>query len=107
MLLTILLILFLLWFIGIVRFPGLSISPLVIMYFNGKAITIIEVLIFFVIIWALSILPPPIKQIAGVIFLLWILSVLGIITIVGLPSVLVIAIIIGLVVALFGRYLGL
>lgn len=89
---AILVILFLLWLMGYGPFTVLHI---ILLRFNGFAITIWDVLIFLVLIWLVGSLPSPFRQIAVVFILIWILSLLGIIAVAGLPSILVIAIIVG------------
>jgi hypothetical protein len=94
MIFDIILILLLLWFLGVVQIPGFTFHNIIVLYFNGRPITLGQALIFFIIIMAIGILPNPIKQIAIVIFALWILSIIGIVTIVGFSNLLVLGIII-------------
>lgn len=82
-----------LWILGYVRLPGVAIPDWVLFSINGRAITLWSVLIFLAIIWALSLLPAPVRQVAAAILILWLLSVFGILAITGLPSILVIAVI--------------
>jgi hypothetical protein len=102
MLAAILIILILLWFLGYVRIEGLNIPDIVLFTINGQAITLWNILILAVILWALGVLPSPIRQIAFVILILWILSILGILAFPGLSSLLVIAVIAGIVFSLLG-----
>jgi len=92
MLVAILLILFLLWLMGYGPFLVLHI---ILFRFNGLAVSIWDILIFFVLIWLVGALPSPFRQIAVVFILIWLLSLLGIIVVAGLSSILVIAIIVG------------
>jgi hypothetical protein len=102
MLIAILLILIVLWVLGYIQIPGFFIPNIVLFTINGQDITLWNLLIFAVIVWAIGILPTPFRQIAGVILILWLLSTLGLLTIfAGLPSLLVIAVIIAVIVALF------
>jgi len=89
---AILVILFLLWLMGYGPFQVLHI---ILLRFNGLAITIWDLLIFLVLIWLVGSLPSPFRQIAVVFILIWVLSLLGIIAVTGLSSILVIAIIVG------------
>jgi hypothetical protein len=89
---AILVILFLLWLMGYGPFTVLHI---ILFRFNGLAVTIWDLLIFFVLIWLVGSLPSPFRQIAVVFILIWILSLLGVIAVAGLSSILVIAIIVG------------
>jgi hypothetical protein len=96
MLTAILVILIALWVLGYINIPGLVFPNVVLFNFNGHPITLWNVLILLVVAWAIGILPSPIREIAGILLLLWILSTLGIVAIAGLSSLLVIAIIVGL-----------
>jgi hypothetical protein len=94
-------ILLVLYFFGYIRIPGLAIPNPLLFTFNGHPILLSTLLIFLVIMWAIGVLPSPIRQIAGVLFVLWILAELGFIAIAGLSSLLVIAILVGLLISLF------
>lgn len=85
---------------GFIQIPGFSLPNYVLFTINGEAITLLNVLIFLLILWAIGILPSPFREIAGVLFVLWLLSVLGFIAIAGLSNLLVIAIIVGIVVSM-------
>lgn len=92
MLVAILLILFVFWLMGYGPFVTLH---MILFRFNGLIVTLWDVLIFMVLVWLVSSLPSPFRQIAIVFILLWLLSLLGIIAIAGLSSILVISIIVG------------
>lgn len=94
MIVAILVILVLLWFLGYGPMEVLSVR---LFNFNGKIISLWDVLIFLVLLWLISALPSPFRQIATVIFIIWLLAVFGIIAIAGLSNILIIAIIVGLV----------
>lgn len=99
----VLVVLIALWFLGYIRIQGLPPIPDIQLFvINGRPITLWDLLILLVIGWAIGVLPSPLRQIAGVLLLLWILATLGILSIAGLPSIIVIAVIIGLVLALLG-----
>lgn len=100
MLEVILVVLILLWLTGNLHFTGLVIPDYVLFSLNGRPITLINLLVFIVIVWAIGVLPSPIREISGVLLLLWILSILGILAIAGLANLIVIAVIIGIVLAL-------
>jgi hypothetical protein len=102
MLIAILVILIILWFLGYITIPGFVIPNIVLFNFNGHDITLWSLLIFAVIVWAIGILPSPLRQIAFIILIFWLLSTFGIIGIfAGLPSLLVLAVILAVVFALF------
>ena len=93
MLFAILVILIGLWFLGYAPISGIHIPNTVLTTINNHQITLWNVLILFAVLWAISILPRPFREIASVLLLLWVLSVVGILAIAGLPNILVIAII--------------
>src|SRR4029079_7853584 len=94
MLTNILVLLIILWLIGYGPFINLSVP---LLHLGGRSITLWDLLIFGVILWLIGILPSPFREIAGIFFILWILSVLGILAFAGSASMLLIAIIVGLV----------
>ena len=102
MLAILILVLIFLWFIGYIHISGLTLPDINLFTINGHQVTLVELLIFLLIIAAAEALPSPLRQIAFVILLLWVLSTLGILVIAGLASILVLAVILGLILALFG-----
>lgn len=105
MLAALIVILAVLWFLGYLRIDGLNIPDTSLFTINGQVISIVDLLILALVATAISILPSPFREVAGVLLILWILAVLGVLAITGfsLPSIILIAIIIGLVVSLFRR----
>lgn len=101
MIIALILILFILWVLGYIPIQNIAIPHITLFMINGQAITLWNLLIFFVIVWAIGVLPVPIRWIAGIVFILWVLSVLGIIAIPGLAGLLVLLVIIGLIASLF------
>lgn len=101
MLTALLLLLIVLWVLGYIHIGGINIPDVSLFVINGHDVTLWNVLILFVIGAVIGILPGPLRAIASVLLLLWILSVLGILAVVGLSSLLVVAIIVGLAVYLF------
>jgi|SRR5258708_6561512 len=97
MLITIVIILIILWFLGYAPLQGITIPNVDLFSINNHPITLYNLLILFVVAWAIGILPSPFRQIASILLLLWVLSILGIIAFAGLSSILVIAIILGLI----------
>lgn len=98
MIIAIIIILAILWLLGYIPLAGINIT---LFNINNHPITLLEILIFLVIGWAISILPRPIQAIASILLLLWILSVLGIFAIAGLHNIIILVIIIGLIVSIF------
>jgi hypothetical protein len=100
-LLLIFLILF--WALGYVHVEGLRIPNITLFTLNRHVISLWDILIFVVVLWAVGLLPSPFREIAGVLLVLWVLSLLGILAIAGLSNLLVIAIIIGIVASFIRR----
>jgi len=98
MLVLILVLLFIFWVLG---YGVVAISPFPLFSFMNHVITLWDLFIFFIIVWLIGILPSPFREIASIIFILWILALFGIVAIAGMSNLLVIAIIIGLLVYIF------
>lgn len=92
-------VLLILYFFGYIHIPWLAIPNPLLFTFGGHDITLLTILIFLAILWAIGILPSPIRQIAMIVLLLWILSTVGIIAVTGLSNLLVIAILVGLIIS--------
>lgn len=101
MLAIVLVALILLWVFGYIHISG-YIPNFPLFNINGHAITLWDLLIFAVIVWAIGILPSPLRQIAGVLLVIWVIATLGIVAITGLAQIIVLAIIVGLILALLG-----
>lgn len=98
---VIIIILIALWLLGIIHIGAITIPDIVLFTINGHPVTLWNVLILFVIGWAIGILPTPFREITTVLLILWILSVLGIIGVIaGLSNILVIVIIIAIIASL-------
>ncbi len=93
MLTTILVVLILLWFLG--YGPLLSLRfPLI--HLGQHAISLWDILIFLVIIWLIDLLPGPIRSVAVIILVIWLLGTFGIIAIPIFSNIVLIAVIVGL-----------
>jgi hypothetical protein len=103
MLQIILAVLVILLLTGNIRISGFDLPHIVLLNINGQSITLVNVLIFFLILWALGILPSPFREIAALLFILWILSIFGIIAFAGLSNLIIIAIIVGIVFSIIKR----
>lgn len=102
MLAILFLVLIALWFLGYIRIEGFNLPEIILFTVNGRPITLWDILILVAVAWAISIIPSPIKQIVGILLILWILVVLGILSIGTFPlaSILVLAIIVGIIAVL-------
>jgi hypothetical protein len=103
MLEILLVILVLLFLTGNLNLAGIRIPNLSLFVLNGHPITLINLLIFLIVLWAVGLLPSPFREIAGVLLVLWILSILGILAFAGLSNLLIIAIIVGIVASFIKR----
>ncbi len=101
MLVTIIIVLAILWFLGYAPISGFSIPNPVLFAINNHAVTLWEILILVVIGWAIGILPRPLQTVATILLILWVLSTLGIFAIAGLPNIIVLVIIVGLILSIF------
>src|SRR3972149_8611616 len=97
MLAYLLVLLILLWFIGVVRFPVLSIVNSPIIYIGRRAVGLYDILVFILILWLIRILPSPLREIVTVFLILWLLSFFGVFLFAGLSNILVLLLIIGLI----------
>jgi hypothetical protein len=101
MLITIVIILIILWFLGYAPISGINIPDVVLFTINNHQITLWEVLILAVVGWAIGILPRPLQVIASILLLLWVLSVLGFFAVAGLSSIIVPVIIVLIIISIF------
>ncbi|OGG01555.1 hypothetical protein A2Z33_00010 [Candidatus Gottesmanbacteria bacterium RBG_16_52_11] len=101
---VLIILLALLWFFGYIRIPGLGLPDIPLFRFGSETVTLLDLVIFLVIIWAVGVLPSPLREIGYAGIVIWILAELGIIAIAGLSSIVIWAIIIGLVLSLLHKY---
>jgi hypothetical protein len=99
----ILILLVVLWLLGFISIPGLDSINFPLFVINGETISLFDLLIFLLVVWAIGILPSPFREIASVLLILWVLAVLNILAFAGLSSLILIAIIVGLIASLFNR----
>lgn len=93
----ILILLIVFWALGYIHVGNISIPNVMLTHFNGKPVTLWDLFIFLLVLWAIGILPSPFREIAGVLLVLWVLSLFGLIAIAGISNLIVVAIIIGIV----------
>ena len=92
----VLILLIILFFTGYIQIPWLKIPEFTVFYLNGRAIDFRDILMAILIVWAIGELPRPFQIIAGVLLMLWVLSILGFVMIGDLSNLILLAIIIGL-----------
>lgn len=105
MLAVLIIILAVLWLFGFVNISGFTFPDMTLFAINGRDVTLVNLLVLLLVIGAISILPTPFREIAGVLLILWVLAVIGVLSIAGfgLPSILLFAIIVGLIASLFSH----
>lgn len=101
MLETLLVLFIILWFLGYIQVPGLTIPNITLFELNGRVISLINLFIFLLIVAAIGVLPTPLRQIAFGVLILWLLATFNILAIPGLASILVIAMILGVLISIF------
>jgi hypothetical protein len=99
MIATILVILIILWILGYAPL-SVNIPDITLFVFNGRPISLWDLLILAIVGWAIGVLPSPFREIASVLLLLWVLSTLGILAVAGLANIIVLVIIGGLILSL-------
>jgi hypothetical protein len=103
MAIAIIIILCILLGLGVITIPGLIIKAIVLAHINGHTITLWDVLVFFVILWATDALPSPLREICAMLLLLWTLSIFGVIAIAGFGNIMIIAVIVGLIISVLRK----
>jgi hypothetical protein len=73
MALGIIVILAILLGLGVITIPGLVLHAIILAHINGRTITVWDILVFFVVLWAIDTLPSPLREICALLLLLWIL----------------------------------
>lgn len=91
---------FVLWLLG---FINLAFLNTLLFSFNGVDITIKNLLLFLLILWLIGLLPRPFREIASILFIVWVISLFGFIAIAGLQEIIILALIIGAAVYLIKR----
>ena len=100
MLIALLLLLVILWSLGFLRIGDLDFLRVPVITIDGRAVTLLDILVALTVIFVIAALPGPLGFAAGILLILWLLSVLGLIAIEGIPlsTLIILAIIVGLLV---------
>lgn len=96
-------ILVVLWLAGVVKIPWLMRPNFPTLDILGLHISLGNVLVLILLLWILSSLGGPLRQIIWAVVILWLLSALGVIAIGGLSNLLIIGIVVGLVLSIVQR----
>lgn len=102
MLTLILILLVFFWLTGYISAPWLFFPSIVLFYINGRPVTLWNTFIIIILLWAISILPQPLKNIVSIMLIFWILSLLGIIIFTGFSNLILTILILGLILHLIG-----
>jgi hypothetical protein len=92
-----------LWLLGAVQINGFTLPHLSLFTVNNHVVTLANLLLMLATIWLIDLLPSPFRQIAALLLLLYVLSILGVIAIAGFSNIIAVAIIVGVVIALFQK----
>ncbi len=96
----ILLLLIILWILGYLSVPGLTVPRFPLFYLGVHPVTLWDILVFILILWIAGIAPSPFREIFWAAVVLWLLTVVGILVITGFQTLLVLAVIIGVAMSL-------
>jgi len=97
----ILLLMVLLYFYGYVQIPGITVPNPTLFTIHNQPVSLAAFLIFFAILWTISVLPPVLRIIGMILLVAWTLTELGFVVIAGLSNFIAIAMIVALFVLLF------
>jgi hypothetical protein len=97
----ILLLMVVLYFYGYVQIPGISVPNPTLFIIHGLPVSLASCLIFFAILWTITVLPPILRIIGIILLVAWTLTELGFVVIAGLSNFLAVAVIISLFVVIF------
>ncbi len=105
MLVALIVVLFILWLLGFLEIENLGFLRTPVFRADGAVVTLLDLLVGLAIILVIAALPGPLGIAAGVLFVLWLLSLAGLIAIEGIPlgALILLVLIIGLLVHLFTR----
>jgi hypothetical protein len=102
MLLILVVVLVVLWSVRYLDIPNLALPDMPLFSLSGHVVTLVEAVIFLVVVAALGVLPTPLRQIGFAVVLVWLLATFGLVAIAGLASLMVLAMIVALLAAFFG-----
>ena len=102
MLIILLTVIILLWLVGFISIPPASLLTAPLMHINSRAVGLWDIIIFFVLLYVVSVLPQPVKGGVILLLLLWLLSLFGILVFSGMGSVLLLLVIVALILHILG-----
>ena len=92
-----------LWLLGIIRIPWLSMPHFPVFSIMGFSVTIERILIFLIVLWLATSMGSPFRQILWAFVILWLLSILGLVVIGNMTMLVVIAVVVGLVLSIIQK----
>lgn len=92
-----------LWLLGVIAIPWLTLPHLTILSVLGYTFTLQRLLILGLLIWLSLSAGAPFRQMFWVFVILWLLTTFGIIVVGGMPTLIVIAIVVGLILSLIQK----
>ena len=92
-----------LWLLGIVRIPWMSMPHFPVFTILGYSVTIQRLLIIGILIWLGMSIGSPFRQMLWVFFILWLLSTLGLIGGLGMGMMIIVSVVIGLILSVVQR----
>lgn len=98
-----LVVLVILWVMGLLNIPGLSVPNVTLFSFNRHPITMVNLIIFLMVVWIISLLHSPAREIASILLVLWVLSIFGILAIPGLANIVFLVLVLGIAATFFGK----
>jgi hypothetical protein len=98
-----LVVLVILWVLGYLQIPGVTVPNATLFAFNGHPITLINLIIFLMIVWIIGLLHSPARKIASVLLVIWVLSLFGILAIPGLANIVFLVLVLGIFASFFGK----
>ena len=90
-----------LYFYGYVQIPGITVPNPTLFTIHNQPVSLAAFLIFFAILWTISVLPPVLRIIGMILLVAWTLTELGFVVIAGLSNFIALAIIVALFVVMF------
>lgn len=98
---AIVVILLILWVLGFMQIPGITIPNITLFTILGHTVKLFEALIFILILLALSFLPQILRVFVIILLILWVLSIIGLLAIANISHIIFLAIIVALAISVF------
>jgi hypothetical protein len=105
MLTALFLVLLVLWLLGFLQIGNLDFLRVVVFRVGARGVTVLDTLIAIAVVWVIAALPGPLAISAGVLLILWALTIAGVVAVEGIPlnALIILVIIVGLLVHILTR----